>query len=1146
MAWGAVAASQTGANRIVVPIDETQAVTLLGNVHPFARSEFDLGAVSGETRLERMLLQLEPSAAQQAELDALVEAQHDPKSPLFHHWLTPAEYSARFGVSTGDLARITTWLQGHGFTVDEVAASNRLIIFSGTAAQVQETFHTQIHRYQADGVEHIANALDPQIPAALAGVVGGVVSLHDFRRQSAITSRFALTSGKESQSVAVPEPVRLSAQSPAPQYTSNGTSILFPADWATIYDLNSLYTAGTKGTGTSIAIVGRSNINPSDVATFRAATGLPVNPPTVILVSTNPGLVNGDQDESTLDVEWSGGIAPAAAVRFVVGASTATSDGVDLSAQYIVNHVTAPVVSTSYGSCEQSMGTAELSFYNGLWQQAASEGISVFVSSGDSGAAGCYGGSSSTASGTGVNGLCSSPYSTCVGGTEFNEGSNFSKYWSTTNNSSNEESALTYIPEVVWNESGEVKGGSGLWASTGGASVVYLQPAWQKGVSGTSPANGMRAVPDIAMDAAQHDAYVIYENGGYYEIAGTSASSPSFAGVMALLVQSREGKGQGNANPGLYGMLNAAKDPFHPTPSGNNSVPGVTGFAASGETYNLATGLGSVDGALLVSGWPNAAIASTDFALTASASSGSVTAGKSTTFTVSVTETGNGKTDVALAAKAPGGVTVGIQPTVIVPGTTATVTVTVGSAATTGAQNVQLAGSDSSGTQSLNYVLTVAATPTLTLSATASSVTLVQGGSATDGLTVATGGSYTGAISLGVSGLPSGVTAQWSTNPIAGAAGTGSYATNLTLAATSAAKVGAASVTVTANGDGLIATQGVTLQVQAPPSASLSSSPAAVSMQSSGTATVIVTAAPSGSLTVAAGAAGSSISVASGLPKGVTASWSSPSVNAAGAVMWTLTLAGNATASAGTATLGLSAKVAPKSGAPVTASINLPLTLTSPPPTLTLSAALPTVAVVQGKTGSDSITVVGNSTYSGTVSLSVSGLPAGVMCSWTANPLALSAENGSSTLTLTASATAAASSATITVTASGDGVKATKQITLQVQQAPGMQMTLSASAVSMTHTSSASFTVTVTPSGGLSLSTLGIGISGLPGGMTPTFGKASLSQTGVFSAPLTLVGSSAAKAGTSTVTIIANEGGNGNPGSAAPYSSSQTFTLTLK
>jgi len=549
-----------------------------------------MGPVDAETRLDRMILELQPSAMQQAKLDLLVEEQQDAASPLYHQWLKPAEYGARFGASVSQLQQITAWLTAHGFAIDEIAANNRLIVFSGTAAQVEETFHTTIHRYNVDGEEHIANAGNPQIPAALAGVVGGVVSLHNFRRTSAISSLRKLNS----------KPLA----GPHAEYSAGASHYMFPQDFATIYDLNTLYTEGTNGAGASIAIAGRSNINLSDVASFRATSGLAANAPTVLVPATDPGLVGGDQDEATLDVEWSGAVAPSVEVKLVVEASTATSDGVDLAAQYIVNHATAPVVSVSYGSCEQAMSSAEQAFYSSLWQQAASQGMSVFVAAGDAGAAGCNTGAEAMGAGSGVNGLCSSPYSTCVGGTEFNEGMDYAAYWAAANAAGN-ASALSYIPEKVWNESG-ANGGCGLWASGGGVSTLYPQPSWQKGVGATSAAQdagGMRMVPDVAMSAADHDGYVIYENGTYWVIAGTSASSPSFAGIMALVVEKQGRTGQGSANPGLYALANTARNPFHATPSGDNTVPGVTGFTASGGTYNLATGLGSVDGAVLVGAW---------------------------------------------------------------------------------------------------------------------------------------------------------------------------------------------------------------------------------------------------------------------------------------------------------------------------------------------------------------------------------------------------------------------------------------------------------------------------------------------------------------------------------------------------------------
>jgi subtilase family serine protease len=566
------------------PVDESRMITLRGNVHPLARPELDQGLANPATPLDRMLLVLNSSPAQQSDLVALLAAQQDPQSPLYQQWLTPAEFGARFGATDADLTQVTAWLEAQGFTVDEISAGRRLVAFSGSAAQVAAAFRTPLHIYRVNGTDHLANAEDPQIPVSLSGLVAGIVSLHDFRRTS------------EMHTLAP-----LSAQ---PDYSAGATHYLFPADFATIYDLNPLFTAGTDGSGSSIAIAARSNIKLSDVEAFRSMAGLSANDPTVTLGGKDPGLVAHDQDESTLDAEWSGAAAPAAAVNLVVAASTATTDGIDLASAYIVNHSAAPVVSVSYGSCEQEMGEAEHAFYNSLWEQAASQGISVFVASGDAGSAGCFAPTASAGSQAAVNGLCSSPYSTCVGGTEFNEGANAARYWSPAN-SLGYGSALSYIPEEVWNESSS-NGGTGSWASGGGASVVYSQPAWQSNIDGAAEANSMRALPDLALAAGDHDGYFVAENGSFWIASGTSASTPSFAGIMALVVESRHGAPQGNANPRLYALASAAGHPFHPTPLGDNSVPGVAGFTATGAVYNLATGLGSVDAALLVKGWSTA------------------------------------------------------------------------------------------------------------------------------------------------------------------------------------------------------------------------------------------------------------------------------------------------------------------------------------------------------------------------------------------------------------------------------------------------------------------------------------------------------------------------------------------------------------
>jgi pseudomonalisin len=390
-------------------VDDRQTVARPGNLHPLARAEYDSGVAPSDYRMERMMLVLEPDAAQQQALQALLAAQQDPQSSEYHQWLTPEQFGERFGVSNHDLGQVLNWLDAEGFQIEPVAAARRTIVFSGTAAQVETAFHTAIHIYDVNGERHYANATDPRIPAALAAVVSGVASLHDFRSSPQHTGARAL-----------------------PDYTSGGTNYMAPADFATIYDVAALYSSSTDGTGQSIAVLGRSNILMPDVTKFRSMFGLSAVNPTVVLNGPNPGIISSsEQTEAELDVEWAGAVAKNAAIQFVLSASTSSSDGILLSGQYAVNHNLAPVISLSFGLCEAALGTAGNQFWNGLWQQAAAQGMTVLVASGDSGAAGCDSPSETKAvSAAGVNGLCSSPYSTCVGGTQFNEAGNASQYWS--------------------------------------------------------------------------------------------------------------------------------------------------------------------------------------------------------------------------------------------------------------------------------------------------------------------------------------------------------------------------------------------------------------------------------------------------------------------------------------------------------------------------------------------------------------------------------------------------------------------------------------------------------------------------------------------------------------------------------------------
>ncbi|MGO9127778.1 MAG: protease pro-enzyme activation domain-containing protein [Terriglobales bacterium] len=651
-------------DRITGYIDDERTIVLRGNRHPLATVANDTGIVSDYYRMERMILTLKPDATQQAALEMLIAAQHDPASPYYQQWLTPEKYGESFGVSENDLEELVSWLETHGLDLVEIGPSRRSIVFSGNAGQVEEAFHTQIHTYRVGGELHHANAQDPEIPDALSDVVAGVVSLHDFRS----------------------EPMHTELQQPVTEFSAGNTHYMAPPDFATIYDVAPLYQQSIDGSGQSIAIVGRSNINISDVREFRSAFGLPANDPQIIVNGANPGvLASGEQSEADLDVEWSGAVARKATIKFVVSASTNSSDGAYLSAQYIVNHNLAPVMSMSFGLCEAALGASGNGFLKSLWEQAASQGISVFVSSGDSGAAGCDAASATRAvAGRGVNGLCSSPYSVCVGGTQFSD-SNYSLYWAPSNTGTM-GSALSYIPEAVWNASAV----SGLWAGGGGVSALYAKPTWQNGLG--VPADGKRDVPDVSLSAAVHDGYLIFMNGDNLVSGGTSAASPSFAGLMALVVQRMSAR-QGNANTVFYSLANNQRSGgaavFHDVKTGNNSVPGVTGFSATAG-YDPASGLGSVDASVLVNHWKDAAGAA---ALHLSLSTGevSVSRGASEKVTARVGLGGGFNAPVVLAVKGlPSGVSATALPaSLAAPGAgTSVLTLTAASTAKPGKYTV--------------------------------------------------------------------------------------------------------------------------------------------------------------------------------------------------------------------------------------------------------------------------------------------------------------------------------------------------------------------------------------------------------------------------------------------------------------------------
>lgn len=748
-------------DRIAGVIDSSRGIALQKSLHPRARAKYDEGPVDPSLQLHSIMLLFSPSLAQQKALDRLVAEQQDPKSPNYHKWLTPAQYAQRFGLSQNDLSKITAWLQSEGFTIQAVGAGHNRLVFSGTAGSIQSAFKAEIHRYNIDGEKHYANATPIMVPAALEGIVSGIIGVNDFRTHSA--SR-----------------LRMGSRLPHPNYyggTSTDTALvnyLAPADVDTIYDIPSSLT----GSGQTLAIIGETDVFINDINDFRSGFGLtPISTSNCSFsTATTPGVITacndphfkyvlylpsgatdpqkpdsvqqGDIGEADLDLEWSGAAAPGAQIVYV-NAPDPNGNGVYDSLTHAIDNTVAHVISMSYGNCE-----AESVSLESLLEQAVSEGITVMNSAGDSGATACDdnppGGSGATPpysgaeNGLAVNYPASSIYVVAAGGTGISLADDSfptpSSYWTTSNGAAGTAgyggTAVSYIPETSWNDdvafaelctSGDIGnpsdngfcyppaanppgkgvlitnaqtaqedywisqgggGGSNCYtqnATTGECLSGFSQPSWQSGLTVAGAPAGVRWVPDISLLASPNLPGYIYctpENpdaatpnytstcatsiadavSSLSIVGGTSASTPIFAAIVALLNQSLNtpsGSGLGDIHKTLYSLAaTPSNGAFHQVTNGNNMVycvpgdpanqpaalqcpagasDGPIGYDASNADattgYNLVTGLGSVDVGKLASAW---AASQAGFALTASGiTPTTVAAGNNVTATIS-------------------------------------------------------------------------------------------------------------------------------------------------------------------------------------------------------------------------------------------------------------------------------------------------------------------------------------------------------------------------------------------------------------------------------------------------------------------------------------------------------------------------------
>jgi hypothetical protein len=739
LCFGLLSASSTcgfGANavpQITQSIDNQQRVTLKGNVRPMPRRAHDLGGVDVSVPAARVLLLLKRPAEQEAALRQFIADAHTPGSPSYHHWLTPAQLGAQFGPADSDVQAVVAWLQSQGFAVSKVSKAKTAIEFSGTAGQIESAFNTRIHSFQLDGVAHISNVVDPQIPAALVPVVAGISPLNDFRPKAQHTPLSARVATPAPTS-ANPRAMTIRPTGNQPYLTIPGQNgngyYLTPADAATIYNtpnstLNKNHSGSLNltGSGVTIGIAGDSNVDLTNVTNYRSLFGLPATPaPTVVVDGSDPGTGSDDEVEALLDLQVASAFAPGANITLYTSQNTTFQAGLNLAIQRALDDNTVSILNVSFGQCEAYLGqSGNLELFN-FWQQAAAQGISVTVSTGDSGAAGCDNPNAETSAAQGleVSGFASTPYNIAVGGTDFNQdATNESKYWSPTNGSLG-ESALGPIPEIPWNDSTSkdgslvnnapttiqgitnISGAGGGFSSCLNATVdqsgnviacpdsaqapgFYPKPSWQSSFGSQSA----RQIPDVSLFAADglHDsAWVLCASGlggnpngtdctpdaqgsfNFQVVGGTSASSPAFAGALALVIQQLGAATVrlGQADYTLYPLSKQFSAAFHDTTTGNISVVcnanspdcGTNGFltgydAASG--YDLATGLGSVDVTQMVQNWSSIKFTPTTTALTVNGSTSPISIQHGAGVNVGVTVSSSGGTptgNVALVGSA--------------------------------------------------------------------------------------------------------------------------------------------------------------------------------------------------------------------------------------------------------------------------------------------------------------------------------------------------------------------------------------------------------------------------------------------------------------------------------------------------------------
>jgi subtilase family serine protease len=849
---GAVAASA----RVSATVEAGRTTRLQGHVPSWATAANDLGSVFATRRLDNLHLILARSPQVQAAFDQLLADQQNPNSPRYHQWLTPQQNAEQYGIAPADVAAVTNWLQSQGLTVDSVAAGGIFVTFSGSVSVVERAFATNLHSFSHDGGVRYAPTVDPAVPDAFWGVIQSVVGLSE--QIAHVNSRLAPAEGNSAQ---------ISPDSAQPLYNSGSSAhYVTPGDFNAIYDINATHNAGFSGSGYHVVNLIDSRIATADITGFNSVFGLSVVQPNQIVLpgSSDPGIKAASEGEAALDVQRILGTAPGTNVDLLVFSDLGFNN-IFSALQYEISTLNDPVANMSFGSCDSSGSASFSSQFDTLFKAGSAQGISFFVSSGDDAAAGCDDNSTAIPATQvlATNLICASGYATCVGGTEFNDATG--SYWASSN-SSTKVSAIGYIPEGAWNEPASVSNVTTTYqaSGTGGGLTLLPKPSWQTGTG--VPADGVRDVPDVSFTASGHDGYLICQedvgndcaSGTFkYITYGTSASSPSMAGIAAMLDQ-KLGARQGNLNPMFYRLAaTPSNNAFHdatPASSGvascstatpsmcNNSTPaaksltgGLAGYSlATG--YDLATGLGSLDVTSFFAAAAGSTVTPVSTSLTLKASANPITTSQTVTFTATLAASGTSAATGTVQFYSNGSV-LGSAITLSGADTAATSALTFPTPGTYAITAVY--SGDSNFTASTSAVLSVVVTApsSFTVTPAASSLSLVAGAGGTDSMTVASVNSFAGAVALtcAVSTASGTAAGSCSVAPVSVGLTAGSAANDVLTMNTVAGTSGVLDVVVTGtSGTAVVTASAIAVSVAAPasPGFTLAANPSSVSATS--------------------------------------------------------------------------------------------------------------------------------------------------------------------------------------------------------------------------------------------------------------------------------------------------------------------------